>query len=278
MMKAKIGVMLPIRPETDIDNEFKKIADLELDCCQVSVWKMHLYNDELAEQLKAASAKYNIEIVALWAGWSGPCEWNFTHGPSTLGLVPPAYRGVRLAELKIASDFAEKLGVTNVVTHAGFMPENPDDNNFVGTVAALRDLCKYMEKKGQTFLFETGQETPVTMLRAIEAIGYENVGINFDTANLIMYGKANTVDALEVFGKYVRNTHCKDGLYPTCGNELGLEVPMGEGKANFPAVVAKLNELGYTGPYIIEREIKGDKQVADIKLGKDLLTSIFANY
>ena len=277
-MKAKIGVMIPLRPDTDVDNEFKKAADLGLDCCQVSVWKMELYTDAFAEQLKAASAKYGVEIVALWAGWSGPCEWNFTFGPSTLGLVPPAYRGVRLAELKLASDFAEKIGVTNVVTHVGFTPENPDDPNFTGLVGALRNLCKYMQKKGQTFLFETGQETPVTLVRVIEAIGYDNVGINFDTANLIMYGKANTVDALDVFGKYVLNTHCKDGMYPTCGNELGSEVPMGEGKANFVGVVAKLNELGYTGPYIIEREIKGDEQVADIKKGKALLESIFANY
>ncbi len=276
MMNAKIGVMIPVRPETDIDNEFKKAADLDLDCCQVSIWKMNMYTEEVAEQLKAASAKHGVEIVALWAGWSGPCEWNFTFGPSTLGLVPPAYRGMRVAELKNASDFAEKIGVTNVVTHAGFMPENPDDPNFQGTIGALRDVCKYMGKKGQTFLFETGQETPVTMLRAIEAIGMENVGINFDTANLILYGKANAVDALDVFGKYVRNTHCKDGLYPTCGSELGAEVPMGEGKANFPAIVAKLNELGYDGPYIIEREIKGEKQVADIQAGKQLLESIFA--
>lgn len=278
MLNAKIGVLIPLRPDTDIDLEFKKAADLGLNCCQISVWKLEMYTDEMAERIKAASAKYDVEVVALWAGWSGPCEWNFTYGPSTLGLVPPAYRGMRLAELKDASDFAEKLGVANVVTHAGFMPENPDDNNFAGTVGALRNLCKYMQKKGQTFLFETGQETPVTMLRAIEAIGMDNVGINFDTANLILYGKANSVDALDVFGKYVRNTHCKDGLYPTCGNELGKEVPMGEGKANFEGVVAKLNELGYDGPYIIEREIKGDEQVADIKRGMELLRSIFAKY
>ena len=93
-----------------------------------------------------------------------------------------------------------------------------------------------------------------------------------------MYGKGNAVDALEVFGKYVRNTHCKDGMYPTCGSELGKEVPMGEGRANFEGIVAKLNELGYTGPYIIEREIKGDEQIADIQKGMELLNSIFAKY
>lgn len=278
MLNAKIGVMFSLHSDTDVDLAFKKVADMGLDCCQVSVWNMALYTDAFAAELKAASEKYNVEIAALWAGWSGPCEWNFTYGPSTLGLVPPAYRGIRLAELRQASDFAEKVGITNVATHVGFMPENPDDPNFAGTIGALRNLCKYMQKKGQTFLFETGQETPVTMLRAIEAIEYENVGINFDTANLMLYGKANAVDALDVFGKYVRNTHCKDGFYPTTGSALGKEVPMGEGKANFPAIVAKLCELGYEGPYIIEREIKGDKQIEDIEKGVKLLRSIFANH
>ena len=111
------------------------------------------------------------------------------------------------------------------------------------------------------------------MLRFIEEVGTGNLGINLDTANLILYGKANTVDALEVFGKYVRNTHFKDGLYPTCGKELGREVALGEGRANVPGIVKKLKELGYTGPYVIEREISGDQQIADIASAKALLES-----
>jgi sugar phosphate isomerase/epimerase len=114
------------------------------------------------------------------------------------------------------------------------------------------------------------------MLRAIEAIGMDNVGINFDTANLVLYGKANTADALDVFGKYVRNTHCKDGEYPTEGTKLGREVPLGEGRANMPAVMNKLSALGYEGPYIIEREIDGEEQIRDIVNARDLLRKIAA--
>ena len=173
-----------------------------------------------------------------------------------------------------ASDFAEKINVKNVATHVGFLPEVPSDEDFVGVVSVLKYLVTYMKAKDQTFLFETGQETPVTMLRAIEAIGMDNVGINFDTANLVLYGKANTADALDVFGKYVRNTHCKDGEYPTEGTALGREVPLGEGRANMPAVMKKLAALDYDGPYIIEREISGEEQIKDIINARDLILKI----
>ena len=226
---------------------------------------------ENSDKIIAAREATGLKISAVWGGWSGPCEWNFIYGPSTIGLVPSAYRESRLNALKKASDLAEMIGVDKVITHVGFIPENPDHPDFAGTVGALRGLCRYMKTKGQTFLFETGQETPVTMLRTIQAIGLDNVGINFDTANLILYGKANTLDALDVFGKYVMDTHIKDGFYPTDGNALGKEVAVGQGKANIPAVVKKLKELNYTGAFTIEREISGDQQIADIKLARALL-------
>ena len=109
------------------------------------------------------------------------------------------------------------------------------------------------------------------MLRAIEEIGTGNLGVNFDTANLILYGKANSLDALDVLGPYVRNTHCKDGFYPTCGSELGREVPLGEGKAQIRDVVKKLSDLGYHGPLVIEREITGPEQERDVLRARDLL-------
>ena len=102
----------------------------------------------------------------------------------------------------------------------------------------------------------------------------DNVGINMDTANLILYGKANSADAISVFGKYVMDTHIKDGFYPTNGKELGREVKVGEGLANVPEVVKRLNEVGYTGNYIIEREISGEQQTKDILDTKEYLKKI----
>ncbi len=273
-MNNKIGVLIGLSKKFEIADKIKQAADMGFESCQLCVWDMSLYNDEMAEKVNAAiAANPGFEISLLWAGWDGPKEWNFTYGPSTLGIVPPAYRDSRVNQLLLASDFAEKIGVKNIATHVGFIPENPDNTDFWGTVAALRKICKYYAEKGQNFLFETGQETPVTMLRTIQAIELDNLGINFDTANLILYGKANTLDALDVYGSYVMNTHIKDGFYPTDGMKLGKEVRAGDGKANLPAVIKRFKELGYTGPFTIEREIKDDDEqlIKDIAATRDLL-------
>ena len=272
-MNNKIGAMINYDYGVDLNEKFKKNCELEIYSCQLCIWNVDIFKDE--NQIKYVSdaiKSTNVEVSALWAGYTGPVMWNFTEGPDTIGLVPAAYRFKRLEELTSASDFAEKIGVKNIVTHVGFIPENPSHPDFNGTVAALKHLCSYMKSKGQFFLFETGQETPITLLRTIESIGTNNLGINLDTANPILYGKANPLDALDVFGKYVMNTHIKDGFYPTNGMYLGHECKAGDGKANIPAVVKKLiTEYGYQGPFTIEREIDGDQQLADIIHAKKLL-------
>ena len=278
-MSNRIGAMVGYDTDVDILEKFRKNQELGINSCQICIWNVDIFkSDEHAEKIKAAIAETGINVSSLWAGWTGPCEWNFTAGPDTIGLVPVAYRFTRLSELKSASDFAEKIGVKQVITHVGFIPENPSATEFNGTVAVLRNLCGYMKQKGQYFLFETGQETPITLLRTIEAIGTGNIGVNLDTANPILYGKANPVDALDVFGKYVMDTHIKDGFYPTNGMYLGHEARAGDGKANIPEVVRKLIvEYGYEGPFTIEREISGDQQTADIIHAKKLLEDAMAN-
>ena len=278
-MSNRIGAMVGYDTDVDILEKFRKNQELGINSCQICIWNVDIFkSDEHAEKIKAAIAETGINVSSLWAGWTGPCEWNFTAGPDTIGLVPVAYRFTRLSELKSASDFAEKIGVKQVITHVGFIPENPSATEFNGTVAALRNLCGYMKQKGQYFLFETGQETPITLLRTIEAIGTGNLGVNLDTANPILYGKANPVDALDVFGKYVMDTHIKDGFYPTNGMYLGHEARAGDGKANIPEVVRKLIvEYGYEGPFTIEREISGEQQTADIIHAKKLLEDAMAN-
>ena len=268
----KVGVIISI--SDDIDAEFKKVHDLGLPTCQLNGWEQARFTDQTAQQVVAASRKYGVEITAFWCGWEGPAVWDFVDGPLTLGLVPPAFRHDRLKMLMKGADFALKIGVKDLVTHVGFIPENPNDPEYKSLVAVLRYLALYCNQRGLYFLFETGQETPVTLLRAIEDIGLDNLGVNLDPANLILYGKANPVDALDVIGRYVRGVHAKDGLYPTSGRFLGQEVPLGAGKVNFPALVAKLKVVGYDGALTIEREISGEQQVKDIQMARSLLEKL----
>ncbi len=268
----KVGVLIQFTE--NVFEEMEKVSKLGFKSIQLSAWNENLFTDEYAEKINAKLAELDMEVSTFWCGWCSPGVWDFYEGPHTLGLVPVTYRFDRLRTLRRGSDFAKKLGVVNVATHVGFLPEVPTTTEYHSLVSSLKHLAQYFKSNGQYFLFETGQETPVTLLRTIQDIGLDNLGINLDPANLIMYGKANPVDALEVFGQYVRDIHGKDGCYPTDGRYLGLEKPMGEGKVNYPAFVAKLKEIGYNGPITIEREISGDEQIKDILRAKKMLEDL----
>lgn len=257
----EIGVITPLTTE----DLFKRVTKFGLHVCQLSCWNSSLATREAAERVKRESRESGVRVCAVWAGVPGPAVWNFREGPTTLGLVPEQYRRQRVDALKAWADFARWIGAPAIITHCGFIPENMTDPAYEPVVEAIREVAVYCEKQGIGFWFETGQETPVVLLRTIETIGTSNLGINLDPANLILYGKANPVDALDMIGTFVRNVHVKDGFYPTTGDLLGKEVRPGLGKVNFPALVSKLKELGYNGEWIIEREIEGLEQEEDIR-------------
>ena len=246
--------------------------------CQLVSWEPQYWTDENAEEVKALTRETGIEITAFWCGWTGPRFWNFTEGPETLGIVPVAYRAQRVQDLLNGAAYARKLGIENVVTHMGFIPENMTDPAWRGVVAATKAIALNFKQNGQNLLFETGQETPVVLLRLIQEVDSGNLFINLDPANLIQYGKANPVDALDVIGDYVRGVHAKDGFYPTNGRELGEEVKVGTGKVNFPVFLKELKAHGYDGSLTIEREIEGEQQIKDIletqKYLNDLITKL----
>ena len=272
----KIGVCVQFDGIDGMAKKFENLKAEGFDNCQLISWKPELWIDDNLKIIKKLIEENDITISAFWCGWEGPCVWDFYDGQITLGLVPPEYRTMRIKNLCDGADFAHKLGVKNVVTHMGFIPENPNDPQFAPFCVAVRQVAEHLKKNEQNLLFETGQETPVTMLRCFEKVAMDNLGVNLDTANVILYGKANPVDALDVFGKYVMNIHAKDGLYPTNGHDLGSEVRIGDGKVDFKALFKKLHELHYDSYVTIEREIKGEKQIDDIRHAKKYLGDIIA--
>lgn len=260
-MKNPVGVITGLPVEGPI---LKYVQEFGLKACQVCCWNIKAYTAERARALGREIRQGSVEVTSLWAGWPGPAVWDFMEGPRTLGIVPKRYRKVRVAALKQAADFARKAGIPAIVTHLGFIPENALDPQFKEVVAAVGDVARHCKRRGVEFWFETGQETPVTMLRLIEQVGTGNLGVNLDPANLILYGKASPIDSLDVFGQYVKGIHAKDGVYPTEPMHLGHEVKVGEGKVRFPEFVKRLGEVGYKGAFIIEREISGEQQRKDI--------------
>ncbi len=259
----EIGLMSNLRA---VPNAFQRVADFGLYVTQLACWDMTLLTPQNAEITREASQKTGVRVCAFWAGYSGPRKWNFTEGPTTLGIVPREFRAQRVQDLKNGADFAAAIGAPAIITHTGFLPENITDEEYIPVRDTLAEIAGHCKSLGIGFWFETGQETPVVLLRYIEDIGLDNMGINLDPANLLMYGKGNPCDALEVFGKYVRNLHIKDGLPPTNGLKLGREVKPGLGRVNFPRLLPRLKELGFDGELVIEREIpEGEEQTRDIR-------------
>ncbi len=265
----RLGLIIGIGK--DPDSAMAKIHDLGLPTCQVFVEEIE---PELAGRLRRALDKHEIEASSLVVGGPGKEVWDFYQGPLTIGLVPRETRDARIAHIKRASDFAKQCGIDAIQTHCGFIPENPNDTVYKETVTAMREVAGYCKRNGQNFRYETGQETPITLVRAMQDVGLDNQGVNFDLANLILYGKANPVDAIELLGPYVQGIHAKDGLWPTNPSELGQEVSIGKGKVDFPRIIRRLKELNYRGAVTIEREISGPQQVEDVRAAKVYLEKL----
>ncbi len=231
-------------------------------------------NPELASRLRQSLESHGVEATALFSMGPGPKVWDFYQGPLTVGLVPREWRRRRIEALKRASDFAKACGIPALETHCGFIPENPNDDLYQETVEAIREVCSHCRSNGQIFLYHAGQETGVTLLRAILDVGLDNQGVGLDTANPILYDTGHPVDALDVYGQYLRAVNPKDGLFPTDPKHLGREVPIGQGKVDFPRLIGRLKELGYRGALNIEREISGPQQIEDIKKAKEYLEKL----
>jgi sugar phosphate isomerase/epimerase len=266
---------LLISPYGAPEATIKRVRDMGFSNCFLSLdGYIGKFTPDAAKQIGELLAKFDLMVTTVEVVGPEPLEWNFTEGPSTIGLVPPKTRAARIDALKQVSDFANLLGVSQVQTHCGFIPENPEDALYSGSVEAIRTVAQHCQGNAQYFLMETGQETPTTMSRVIRDVNMSNLGVGLDTANLILYGKANPVDAVDILGSHVRSVHAKDGKWPADPSKLGDEVLIGQGLVDFKKVFTKLHEFGYTGAITIERETSGPQQIEDVKNEKLYLQRI----
>lgn len=249
----KVGLLVDITE--NYEKKIRHAKSLGFDFGQLVIWDMDFYTDENLVKLKNLLAELDFTVTDLWCGWSAPVVWKHPDKYTTLGLVPKEYRAKRLEELRRGGKFAYDLGVKNIITHTGFIPDDPSAEAHIGVVECLKELCAELKERGQTFSFETGEELPLTLSIMICEIGLDNVGINFDPANLISGGRGNPCDAMELLGSRVTGFHAKDAIPAKFGEFGGKQTPIGEGKVDFEHLFRQLKELGYTGDVVIEHEM-----------------------
>lgn len=268
-----LGVV--IAPYSAPDERLRMVHELGFSNCFLSMDKyIGSFTPSLASQYRDLLAKYQLTATTIEVVGPGPLKWNVREGPSTIGLVPPETRAARIDALKQASDFGKQVGILQVQTHCGFIPSNPGDPLYQQAVEAIRTVAKHCQDNGQAFLMETGQETPITMLRAIYDVNMPNLGVGFDTANLVAYGNGNPVDAIDILGPHVMSVHAKDGIWPTDPYKFGKEVLIGTGVVDFKQVFTKLHRLGYQGAISIEHETSGPEWSDDVRQEKIYLERV----
>ena len=218
-----------------------------------------------------------IKLTCVFGGFTGESYADIPTVAKTVGLVPPATRAGRTKELKEIADFAKLLGCNVIGLHIGFVPHETGDPLYKQTLDVAREVCDHCAKNGQAMHLETGQETADSLLQFIHDVKRTNLFINFDPANMILYGTGEPIAALKKVGRFVRSIHCKDGKWAkNPGQEWGQEVPLGQGDVGMENYLRTLKEIGYDGPLTIEREIpqEPERQKAEIGHAIKLLTEL----
>lgn len=278
MQKWAIGVFASVDAGLGVHLEVAK--ELGIHTVQVHTPHKESRNEAAAKAFLQRCQQADITVTCLFGGFEGESYADIATTARTVGLVPEATRAARAAEMKEISNFAKLLGCNTLGMHIGFVPEkgSPSYNSLI---AVTRDLLDHVKANGQNMHLETGQETADHLLEFMHDVGRDNLFINFDPANMILYGTGDPIEALKKVGHLVRSVHCKDAKWAAPdqrGKGWGTEVALGDGDVGMETYLRTLDAVGYSGPLTIEREIAHDRerQKADIGQAVRLLESLRA--
>ncbi len=277
MDKWPIGVFTSV--DAGLGVHWDVAQELNVPTVQLHAPQQQTRTPESAEQFLARCREADMSVTAVFGGFEGESYADIPTTVRTVGLVPEQTRSARLQEMKEISDFTKLLGCDTVALHIGFVPQERNGDSYKGLLEVTRELLDHVAANGQRLNLETGQESAEHLLQFITDVERDNLFINFDPANMILYGTGDPIETLRKVGHLVRSIHCKDGKWvdpEKRGQEWGQEVPLGEGDVGMETYLRTLDEIGYTGPLTIEREIAHDRerQKADIGQAVRLLEEL----
>jgi sugar phosphate isomerase/epimerase len=272
MEKWPIGVFASI--DAGLGVQLEVARDLGVHTIHLHTPHAESRTPQRAEEFKTKLQELDITITCVFAGFEGESYADISTVQRTVGLMPRETRAARATELKAIADFARELGVDVVGVHLGFVPHDSADADYKQLLDITRDLCDHCKRSGQAIHLETGQEPVDVLIQFLDDVQRDNLFVNFDPANMILYGAGEPIPSLEQLGSRVHSIHCKDATWSDKpGETWGREVALGEGDVDFEAFIKTLKKIGYTGPLTIEREIpqEPDRQKAEIGRAIDLL-------
>ena len=277
MRKWPIGVFASI--DAGLGVHLDVVRELKVPTIQLHAPHGTSRNPDSAAAFLQKCADSQITVTAVFGGFEGESYADIATTVRTVGLVPEESRAARVREMKEISDFTRLLNCDTVALHIGFVPDDTTSASYRNLLETTRDLLDHVAANGQNLHLETGQETADHLLRFIGDVQRKNMFINFDPANMILYGTGEPIAALRKVGHFVRSIHCKDAKWAAAdvrGTAWGQEVALGDGNVGMETYLRTLNELGYTGPLTIEREIPQDRerQKSDIGQAVQLLTTL----
>jgi sugar phosphate isomerase/epimerase len=272
--KWPIGVFTSI--DAGLGVQFPVVVELGIPTIQLHAPGRASRTPDAASEFTDKLDKNNIRLTCVFAGFDGESYADIPTVEKTVGLVPEETRAARLKEVYEISDFARLLGCEAIGLHLGFVPHDTSSQAYKDIVTVTRQLCDHAQSNVQAVHLETGQETAEALLQFIQAVDRPNLFINFDPANMILYGTGDPIEALKLVGRYVKSIHCKDGKWSDQpGVTWGQEVRLGDGDVGIERYLQTLKEIGYDGPLTIEREIpqEANRQKAEIQHARDLLVA-----
>ena len=275
MEKWPIGVFTSV--DAGLGVKLEVAQELGVSTIQLHAPAKSTRTPENAEAFLQRLDSMGIQLTAVFGGFEGESYADIPTVVQTVGLVPVETRAARTQEMKEIADFAHLLKCSVVALHLGFIPHDTSDPLYGEVIDVMREVCDHAQGNGQNVHLETGQESADGLLQFIADVERDNLFVNFDPANMILYGTGEPIEALKKVGSFVRSIHCKDGTWAdNPGQEWGAEVPLGEGDVGMETYLRTLDELGYTGPLTIEREIaqEPERQKEEIGAAVRLLTEL----
>lgn len=266
MEKWPLGVFASI--DAGLGVKLEVVHELGVPTIQLHAPSKQYRTPQQADRFLSKLRAMGITITAVFGGFEGESYADIPTVTQTVGLVPLPTRADRTQEMKEIADFARLLGVDVVALHLGFIPHESDDSKYEDVLSVTAEVCDHCQRQGQSLHLETGQESADVLLRFIKDLGRNNLFINFDPANMILYGSGEPIAALNHVGQYVRSVHVKDAKWARHpGNEWGTEVPLGEGDVGMENYLRTLDSLGYAGPLTVEREIPREPERQKEEIG-----------